>query len=96
MPDQKNFCQELAIWQNDHNNEHGKVVTKYPEELDIFNKMLYCDPPRMYLINKGKERFIDVDRFAGDVASRIQEMGETLQKKKVSPFGKLLQKIKGK
>ena len=96
MPDQKNFCQELAIWQNDHNNEHGKVVTKYPDELDIFNKMLYCDPPRMYLINKGKERFIDVDRFAGDVASRIQEMGETLQKKKVSPFGKLLQKIKGK
>ena len=96
MPDQKNFCQELAVWQKDHDYKHGKVVTKYPDDLDVFNKMLYCDPPRMYLINKGKERFIDVDRFAGEVASRILGMGETLTQKKVSPFSKLMQKIKGK
>ena len=26
--------------------QHGKVVTEYPNDLDIFNKMLYCELPK--------------------------------------------------
>ena len=96
MPDQKNFCQELAIWQKDHDHQHGKVVTQYPDDIEIFNKMLYCEPPKMCLVTQGKERYIDVDKFARDVAARLQDMGETLSNKKNSPFSKLLQKIKRK
>ncbi len=94
MPDQKNFCQDLALWQKEHNYQHGKVVTRYPDDLEIFNKMLICNPPRMELVTQGKERYIDVDKYAHDVAAQLQDMGETLSKKKESAFGKLLQKFK--
>ena len=93
MPDQKNFCQELAIWQKDHNYQHGKVITKYPDDMDIFNKMLYCKPPKMYLVTQGNERFLDVKKFACEIAGQLQDMGVTLSKKKDSPFSKLLHKI---
>ena len=96
MPDQKNFCQELAIWQKDHDYQHGKVVTIYPDDLDIFNKILHCKPPKMLLVTQGKERYLDVERFAHEVAAQLQDMGENLSMKKNSPFSKLLQKIKRK
>ena len=96
MPDQKNFCQELAIWQKDHDYQHGKVVTIYPDDLDIFNKILHCKPPKMLLVTQGKERYLDVERFAHEVAAQLQDMGVTLSKKNASPFSKLLQKIKRK
>lgn len=94
MPDQKNFCQELAIWQKEHNYQHGKVVTKYPDDIDIFNKMLYCEPPKMNLVYKGKDRFIDVDKFVDEVAERLQDMGATISKKNESPFSKFFKKIR--
>ena len=37
-----------------------------------------------------------VDRYAAEVAGRLQEMGATLSKEKTSPLGKLLKKFKGK
>lgn len=84
MPDQKNFCQDLAIWQKEHNYQHGKVVTKYPEDIDIFNKMLYCEPPRMSLVKENKYSLIDVDKFADEVAEILQDMGATIKEKRVT------------
>ena len=96
MPEEKNFCQELAVWQREHGYIHGKAVTVYPGDMDIFNKMLCCEPPKMGLVKEGRERFIDVDKYAVEVAQRLQEMGATLSKGKNSPIGKLFQKIKHK
>ena len=92
MPDQKNFCQELAIWQKEHNYQHGKVVTEYPSDMDVFNKMLHCNPVKMHLVNEGKERFIDVDKYAVEIADKLQDMGVTLTKKKETLFSKLFTK----
>ena len=86
MPDRNNFCQELASWQKEHDHPHGKVVTVYPDELDIFNKMLCCEPPVMHLVKEGRNRFIDVDRYAAEVAGRLQEMGATLSKEKTCDY----------
>ena len=92
MPDQKNFCQELAIWQKEHNYQQGKVVTEYPSDMDVFNKMLHCNPVKMHLVNEGKERFIDVDKYAVEIADKLQDMGVTLTKKKETLFSKLFTK----
>ncbi len=89
MPKEKNFCQELALWQKDHDHQHGKVVTQYPDDLDIFNKMLYCELPKMGLVTVDKKRFIDVDKYAKDIADNLQKMGATVTKKKESIFDKL-------
>jgi hypothetical protein len=96
MPEEKNFCQELAVWQREHGYVHGKAVTVYPDDMDIFNKMLCCEPPKMGLVKEGRERFIDVDKYAVEVAQRLREMGAVLSKEKNSPIGKLFQKIKHK
>ena len=93
MPDQKNFCQELAIWQKDHNYQHGKVVTKYPDDIDIYNKMLYCKPPKMCLVTQGKERILDVDKYAREVATQLQGLGATLSVEKNSPYSKIPGKL---
>lgn len=71
MPQASNFCQELAEFQEKHNFRMGKVVHIYPSNMDICNKLMQCNPPRMYLIGKGKKQMIDVDRFLKDVMKNI-------------------------
>ena len=94
MPEQKNFCQDLALWQKEHGYNHGKTVTQYPEDIDVFNKLLCCEPPKMCLVTKGKERFLDVDKYSEDIADNLQKMGVTLTVKKKSLFGRLFTKNK--
>ncbi len=94
MPEQKNFCLDLALWQKEHGYRHGKVVTSYPEDMDIFNKMLRCELPKMELASKGKDRFLDVDKYAQDVADNLRSMGADLTVKKSSFFDKLFRKNK--
>lgn len=66
MPDSKNFCQDLAQWQQDNGCKQGTVRTMYPEELDIFNKILSSKPVRMHLKKAGRELHIDTDRYFQD------------------------------
>ncbi|MCF0144456.1 MAG: hypothetical protein HUJ79_05065, partial [Firmicutes bacterium] len=38
MPDEKNFCQDLALWQEEHGCMPGKTRHYFPESIDIYNK----------------------------------------------------------
>jgi hypothetical protein len=33
---------------------------------------MHCEPPQMYLKNVGKKQVIDVDRFARDIAEKME------------------------
>ncbi len=39
--------------------------------MDIYNKIMRCKPPKMFLKGEGKKRVIDVDRFVQDIAEKI-------------------------
>lgn len=71
IPQVSNFCQELALFQMKGDYSIGKIVHIYPESLDICNKIMCCDPPKMFLVGEGKKRVIDVNRFAQDVIDKI-------------------------
>ena len=71
MPQVSNFCQELALYQEEIGYSAGRIVHVYPESMDICNRLMYCEPPRMFLTNEGKMRKIDVERFAQDIAGKI-------------------------
>ena len=38
----------------------------------ICNKIMRCEPPKMFLKGEGKKRVIDVHRFAQDVVLKIE------------------------
>lgn len=71
VPQASNFCQELAVFQAEQKYGAGKIVYRYPKEMDLCNRLMSCEPPRMYLKNIGKKQVIDVDRFARDIAERV-------------------------
>ncbi len=71
IPQAPNFCQELAFFQEQNNYSAGEIVHIYPETMDICNKIMRCEPPKMFLKREGKKRAIDVDRFAQDVVIGI-------------------------
>ena len=71
IPQVPNFCQELAFFQEQNNYSAGEIVHIYPETMDICNKIMRCEPPKMFLKREGKKRAIDVDRFAQDVVIGI-------------------------
>lgn len=71
MPQVSNFCQELTLYQEEIGYSAGRIVHVYPESMDICNRLMYCEPPRMFLTNEGKMRKIDVERFAQDIAGKI-------------------------
>ena len=56
--------------------------------------MLQCELPKMELVPKGKDRFLDVDKYAQDVADNLRSMGADLTVKKASFFDKLFRKNK--
>ena len=72
IPSATNFCQELALFQEQNNYSTGGIVHIYPESMDICNKIMRCEPPNMFLKNDGKKRIIDVERFAQDVVIKIE------------------------
>lgn len=67
IPNVANFCEELAIFQKKKKYKHGQIVYKYPENMEICNKIMNCEPPKMYLKGEGKKQVIDVERFVDDV-----------------------------
>lgn len=73
MPEAKNFCQELAYYQQHNKNDVGIKYT-YPDDLDIYNKIMRCEPPKMYLTKKGNEQVIDTDRYFEEIVSKINLM----------------------
>ncbi|MGN0395434.1 MAG: hypothetical protein ACI4EF_08730 [Coprococcus sp.] len=71
IPQVSNFCQELALFQMKGDYSIGKIVHVYPDSMDIWNKIMCCDPPELFLVGEGKKRVIDVNRFAQDVIDKI-------------------------
>ncbi len=71
IPQVPNFCQDLALFQEQNNFSTGEIVHIYPETMDVCNKIMRCEPPKMFLKGEGKKRVIDVDRFAQDVVIKI-------------------------
>ena len=71
VPDIANFCQELAQYQKDNNYGAGEIMYVYPEKLDVCNRIMNCEPPRMYLKDAGKKKVLDVDRFEQEVVSSL-------------------------
>ena len=77
LPKADNFCQELAIWQNEHNNVVGKIRHIYPEDLDFYNRFMMSKPVKMHLITIPKEKetivhkgtITDNDRYLKDLIS---------------------------
>lgn len=71
MPKATNFCQELAVYQKENDYTPGKVTYIYPQELDVCNKLMNCEPPMMNLVQEGKSNYIDVNRFLYDITSKL-------------------------
>lgn len=63
LPAADNFCQDLAVWQEEHDCRHGKIYYNYPEELDFYNRLMKCQPVTMHLIKNGRSRCIDTGRY---------------------------------
>lgn len=72
IPQVANFCQQLTIFQKQNNFSIGESVHTYPETMGIYNKIMCCEPPKMFLRGEGKKRVIDVDRFAQDIVNKIE------------------------
>lgn len=72
IPQVSNFCQELIIFQKQNNFSTGEIVHIYPETMNIYNKIMRCESPKMFLRGEGKKKVIDVDRFAQDIVSKIE------------------------
>lgn len=75
IPDEPNFCQDLAVYQKNHGFMPGKVFNVYPPELDEYNKVLHCMPPAMHLRQEGRQRYLDTERFMNDVLKELMGQG---------------------
>ena len=71
IPDQPNFCSDLALYQQGRDFRHGRVQHVFPPELDDFNLIMHFEPPRMHLTGKGRMCFIDTNRFRDEVAEGL-------------------------
>ena len=67
MPVAENFCQELALWQDEHDNVVGKAYHIYPESLDFYNRLMIAEPVQMHLCKSGKKSCIDTNRFLEEI-----------------------------
>ena len=66
----ENFCQELALWQDEHDNVVGKAYHIYPESLDFYNRLMIAEPVQMHLCKSGKKSCIDTNRFLEEIISK--------------------------
>lgn len=72
IPQVPNFCQGLALFQEQNNFSIGEIVHTYPESMEICNKIMHCQPPKIYLKDSGKKKMIDVDRFLQDIVINME------------------------
>ena len=72
MPDEPNFCQELAVYQKERNYKHGELYSVYPESLEIYNTILRTEPPVMHLTPPVRKKCqLDVNRFKEELIEEI-------------------------
>ena len=68
----RNFCQELAMYQECQGFKPGKVAYHYPKELDLCNEIMNCHPPKMHLTRKGKKTVLDFDRYFQEIVESLR------------------------
>ena len=72
MPDEANFCQDLAKYQKERGFKHGERFTVYPEELKMYDAILTAEPPVMHLGEPyRKKKMLDNERFAKELYADI-------------------------
>ena len=72
MPDEPNFCQDLAVYQKERDHKHGELYSVYPESLKIYNTMLRTEPPVMHLTPPVRKKSqLDVKRFEKELIEEI-------------------------
>lgn len=72
MPETDNFCQDLAIWQREHDYKPGRIVTQYPEPIDLMNHIMQTEPPTMHLRRDAKgNTSLDRKRFEKELIAKI-------------------------
>ena len=72
MPDEPNFCQDLAIYQKERDYRHGELYSVYPDNLEIYKTMLKTEPPVMHLtLPVRKKCTLDVKRFEKELIEEI-------------------------
>lgn len=64
LPDHDNFCKGLISWQKEHEYpEKGKLILRYPDELDVMNHILELPLPTCILSGSGKKKTVDVEQM---------------------------------
>ena len=72
MPDEPNFCQDLANYQMDRGYKHGDLYSEYPENLEIYNTILKANPPVMHLTPPVRKKSnLDAKRFETELIEEI-------------------------
>lgn len=75
MPIADNFCQDLAIWQQENGNKPGKVIHIYSEPVDVMNAIMEIQPPIMQLYKKSsKEVYLNTKLFEEEEVKLIKEI----------------------
>lgn len=81
MPEQSNFSQDLAQWQQNNHYPQGSLFLSYPQPLDIVNILLSVTPPvnslyQPYKNEKGRGKFdwcIDTETYKASVINSVAE-----------------------
>ena len=72
MPEEFNFCQELAAYQKENGYKHGELYSVYPEYLKIYETILKTEPPVMKLTPPVRKKSnLDVKRFETELIAEI-------------------------
>ena len=72
MPDEANFCQDLANYQKERGYKHGERFTVYPEALKMYDAIFSAEPPVMHLGPPvRKKRMLDNERFEKELIAEI-------------------------
>lgn len=69
IPNAENFCQDLAIWQNENGRIAGTSCHTFPQDLDFYNRLMNAKPVKMNLKTEGKNQYLDTDRYLEDIIS---------------------------
>ena len=66
MPTEKNFCQDLAEWQEENGKPVGHICHVLPDELEIYNRIKNSKPVQMHLKKVGRKMYLDTERAFDD------------------------------
>ena len=74
MPKADNFCQDLALWQQENGYKPGRVIHTYSEPIEFINAIMSIEPPVMQLFKRtAKESRLNCELYAEEVVSRVLE-----------------------